>query len=172
MAPFSAGNKRARRGGRSLLVAPALATLAIRHNDRALSILLSDADNFKKTNDTYGHVAGDQVLRELAAVIKQSCRALDVAARYGGEEFIVMLPGANEQEAFKVADKIRTALSQKVFKHEKGDFQTTISMGVTQARPGETDIEALVMRADKALYEAKHTGKNKVVIYLDSMAGK
>lgn len=153
-----------------LLLKAELATLAIRNNDRAMSILMSDADNFKKTNDTYGHVAGDQVLRELAAVIKQSCRALDVAARYGGEEFIVMLPGANEQEAAKVADKIRVGLSQKVFKHEKGDFQTTISMGVTQARPGEKDIEALVMRADKALYEAKHTGKNKVVIFTDSMA--
>ncbi len=155
-----------------LLLRAELATLAIRHNDRAMSILMSDADNFKKTNDAYGHVAGDQVLRELGSIIRSSCRALDVAARYGGEEFIVMLPGANEQEASKVASKIRIALSQKIFHHEKGDFSTTISIGVTQAKAGEHDIEALVMRADKALYEAKHTGKNKVVIYENSMAGK
>ncbi len=150
-----------------LLLKAELATLALRHNDRAMSILMSDADNFKKTNDTYGHVTGDEVLRQLASVIKTTCRALDVAARYGGEEFIVMLPGANEQEAFKVAEKIRIGLSQKVFHHEKGDFSTTISMGVTAARPGEKDIEGFVARADKALYEAKHSGKNKVVIFVE-----
>lgn len=153
-----------------LLAKAELATLVLRRNDRNMSILMSDADNFKKTNDTYGHPTGDAVLRELSAIIKGTCRALDVAARYGGEEFIVMLPGASEQDAAKVADKIRLGLSQKVFKHEKGDFSTTISIGVTQARPGDIDIEVLVARADKALYEAKHTGKNKVVIYQDSFA--
>ena len=148
-----------------LLLNAELSTLAVRQNDRAMSILMSDADNFKKTNDNYGHLTGDQVLRELASVIKSTCRALDVAARYGGEEFIVMLPGANEEEAFKVAEKIRNNLSQKVFHHEKGDFSTTISLGVTQAQPGEKDMEALIGRADKALYEAKQTGKNKTVIF-------
>ncbi len=155
-----------------LLLRAELATLAIRQNDRSMSLLMSDADNFKKTNDTYGHLMGDQVLREIASVIKTTCRALDVAARYGGEEFIVMLPGATEQDALRVADKIRTALSQKVFRHEKGDFSMTISLGITQARPGENDIETLIGRADKALYEAKHTGKNKAVIYTDELAQK
>ncbi len=155
-----------------LLLKAELTTLAIRSNQRVMSILMSDADDFKRTNDTYGHQTGDQVLRELANVIKTTCRALDVAARYGGEEFIVMLPGASELDAEKIAEKIRLALSQKMFHHEKGDFSTTISIGVTQARAGEMDIQSLVERADKALYEAKHSGKNKVIVYREKILGK
>lgn len=150
-----------------LLLKAELITLALRPN-RNLSILMSDVDHFKNTNDTYGHLMGDAVLKDVAAIIKSTCRALDVAARYGGEEFIVMLPGANDQEAFKVADKIRKSISQKIFYHEKGDFSATISFGVTQVSPEEKDMDAVIARADKALYEAKHTGRNKVVIAADS----
>ena len=148
-----------------LLFNAELATMALRRNDWPLTILMGDVDNFKNTNDTYGHLAGDQVLREVANAVKSTCRALDVAARYGGEEFIVMLPGANQEEAFKVAEKIRKAVNQKVFTHEKGSFMNTISIGIAQAMPGEKAGEAIIGRADKALYEAKRTGKNKVVIF-------
>jgi len=150
-----------------LLLKAELITLAMRPN-RNLSIVMSDVDHFKNTNDTYGHQTGDTVLKEVASIIKSTCRALDVASRYGGEEFILMLPGANDQEACKVADKIRESISQKVFFHEKGDFSTTISLGVTQVSPDEKSMEAAIARADKALYEAKHTGRNKVVIATDS----
>ncbi len=150
-----------------LLLKAELTTLAMRPN-RNLSILMSDVDHFKNTNDTYGHPTGDSVLKEVASIIKTTCRALDVAARYGGEEFIVMLPGANDKEAFKVADKIRESIKQKVFFHEKGDFSKTISFGVTQVSPKEKNIEDAIDRADKALYEAKETGRNKVVIASNS----
>ena len=129
---------------------------------------MSDIDNFKTTNDTYGHVQGDAVLREVANAVKTSCRALDVAARYGGEEFILMLPGANVDEAYKVAEKIRKSVSEKVFFNEKGDFTTSISIGVTQVSPDDKEVDEIVARADRALYEAKRTGKNKVIIATDS----
>lgn len=80
----------------------------------------------------------------------------------------MMLPGANEEEAAKVANKIREAIKAKVFFHEKGDFNKTISIGVTRVSPDDNDLEALVARADRALYEAKRTGKDKVVIAKDS----
>ncbi len=150
-----------------LLLKAELTTLAMRPN-RNLSIVMSDVDHFKHTNDTYGHVMGDVVLKEIASIVKSTCRALDVAARYGGEEFILMLPGANDQEAFKVADKIRETVSQKVFYHVTGDFNKTISLGVTQVSPDEKNMDAVIARADKALYEAKQTGRNKVVIAADS----
>jgi diguanylate cyclase (GGDEF)-like protein len=150
-----------------MLMSAELETLSIRR-DRALSVVMGDVDNFKHTNDTYGHLTGDAVLREVASVVKNNCRALDVPARYGGEEFILMLPGANAGEAFRVAEKIRVLVNQKLFFNEKGDFKTSISIGVTEVNVDERDIEAIVARADRALYEAKHTGKNKVVIASDS----
>ncbi|MCG3176189.1 MAG: hypothetical protein MOGMAGMI_01135 [Candidatus Omnitrophica bacterium] len=150
-----------------LLLKAEITTISMRR-EKSLSIIMGDVDNFKKTNDTYGHLTGDQVLKEVAATVKANCRALDVAARYGGEEFIVMLPGANIDEAFKVADKIRKSINMKVYFNEKGDFQTSISIGVTQVDPDEKDIDAIIARADRALYTAKHTGKNKVVVATDS----
>lgn len=150
-----------------LLLKAEITTIAIRR-EKKLSVIMGDVDNFKKTNDTYGHLTGDLVLKEVAASVRSSCRALDVAARYGGEEFIVMLPGANGEEAFKVADKIRQSVATKVFFHEKGDFNTTISMGVTQVSPDDKDVDAVVARADRALYTAKKSGKNKVIMATDS----
>lgn len=150
-----------------LLLKAEIMTIQLRR-EKKLSIIMSDVDNFKSTNDTYGHVTGDVVLRDVAKAFQANSRALDVPARYGGEEFILMLPGANAEEAAKVANKIREAVAAKVFFHEKGDFQKTISFGVTRVSPEDSDIEVLVARADRALYEAKHTGKNKVVIAKDS----
>ncbi len=146
-----------------MLLSAEISTLAIR-TEKSVSIVMGDVDNFKKTNDTYGHVTGDLVLKEVSAVVRSTCRALDVAARYGGEEFILMLPGARVEDAFKVADKIRAAIAEKVFEHEKGNFSTSISIGVTQVMAKDTDLEKLVARVDKGLYEAKQTGKNRVVI--------
>jgi len=150
-----------------LLLKAEITTIQLRR-EKKLSIVMSDVDNFKSTNDTYGHVTGDAVLKEVAKTFQANSRALDVPARYGGEEFILMLPGANEEEAAKIANKIREAVAAKVFFHEKGDFSKTISFGVTRVSPEDNDIEALVARADRALYEAKHSGKNKVVIAKDS----
>ena len=101
-------------------------------------------------------------------MVKNNSRALDIAARYGGEEFILMLPGANSGEAFKITEKIRKALAEKVFTHEKGNFSTSISMGITEVSPGEELIDKIVQRADTALYQAKHRGKNRVVVSGDT----
>lgn len=152
-----------------LLLKAELATISLRR-EKKLSLLMADVDNFKNTNDVYGHVTGDGVLREVATAIKNNCRALDVAARYGGEEFILMLPGANADEGAKVAEKIRKSVNEKVFFHEKGDFNTGVSLGVTRVSPDDKDIEVIVARVDRALYEAKRAGKNRVVIASDSPA--
>ncbi len=147
---------------KSLLKAE-MSSLSFR-GDKNLSIIMGDVDNFKHTNDTYGHLTGDMVLKSVAESIKTNCRALDVAARYGGEEIIVMLPGAGAEDASKVAEKIRKTIHQKVFFHEKGDFSTSISLGVAQVIAEDKEVEAVIARADKALYDAKHAGKNRVVI--------
>jgi diguanylate cyclase (GGDEF)-like protein len=150
-----------------LLLQAEIATISIRR-EKSLSIIMGDVDNFKHTNDTYGHVTGDIVLKDVAQIMKNSCRALDVAARYGGEEFILMLPGANAERAIIIAETIRKVIHAKIFPAPTGSFQTSISIGVTQVSPDDTDITAVVARADRALYVAKKTGKNKVVLAEDS----
>ncbi len=152
-----------------LLMKAELQTLAMRPNKK-ISLVMGDVDHFKHTNDTYGHTVGDAVLREVAATVRTNCRALDVAARYGGEEIILLLSGADSEEAFKVADKIRIAISEKIFPSPKGEFKKTISMGVTQlsAEDSEKEIDQIVARADRALYEAKESGRNRVIIAKDS----
>lgn len=150
-----------------LLLKAEIATICMRR-EKSLSILMGDVDDFKKINDTYGHQTGDQVLREVAAAVRSGCRALDVAARYGGEEFIVMLPGANIDDALKIAEKIRKSIHLKVYATEQGDFKISISIGVTQVAPDEKNIDAILARVDRALYSAKRTGKNKVVAATDS----
>ncbi|MBI3252996.1 MAG: CHASE2 domain-containing protein [Candidatus Omnitrophica bacterium] len=146
-----------------MLLKAEMTTFAMRR-EKELSLLMGDVDDFKHTNDTYGHLAGDAVLRAVASIVKGNCRALDVAARYGGEEFILMLPGAGEEEAFKIAEKIRKSVQQKVFEHEKGNFSTSISIGVTPVGLSDREVDAVIDRADRALYEAKRLGKNRVVL--------
>jgi diguanylate cyclase (GGDEF)-like protein len=146
-----------------LMLQAELTTMSIRR-DRSLTLLMMDVDNFKKVNDTYGHVAGDAVLRELAAILKSHTRSLDIVARYGGEEFIVLLTGANINQGAAVAEKIRMGLANNFFPHEKGAFSVTVSIGITPIHPDESYPQAIIERADKALYQAKETGKNKFVI--------
>ena len=130
---------------------------------RRLAVIMGDVDNFKHINDTYGHQAGDEILREVSKAIQSRCRQTDIAARYGGEEFIVMLTGAGEKEAAEVAEKVRTAVESKKFKFKNDSFHPTISIGVVQYST-ETSKEELVERADRALYKAKHEGKNRVCL--------
>lgn len=127
---------------------------------RRLSIMMADIDNFKHINDTYGHQAGDTVLKEFAKTIQSKCRETDVVARYGGEEFIVMLTGAGEKQALDVAEKIRLAAESKRFKFKSDTYHTTISLGVAEFS-NEKDKDDLIGKADKALYKAKHEGKNR-----------
>ena len=131
---------------------------------RSLSIIMADIDNFKSANDTYGHQAGDMILKDVANIIQSKCRQLDVVGRYGGEEFIVMLSGAKASDAANLAEKIRTAVEERKFRVGNVIYSTTMSAGVAEYSNEKTKNE-LVEKADKALYYSKKNGKNKVTIY-------
>lgn len=135
---------------------------------RPLSVIMCDIDNFKHINDTYGHQSGDVILKEVALAVQSKCRQIDVVARYGGEEFIVMLSGAKGKDAADVGEKIRAAVEAKRFKFQETNVSATISIGVAEYTNEKTKDE-LVGKADKALYHAKHTGKNRVSIYSAEM---
>ncbi|CAM3989279.1 sensor domain-containing diguanylate cyclase [Roseateles saccharophilus] len=128
-----------------------------------VALALLDIDNFKKLNDSLGHHAGDIALKSLAERTQASLRPGDMVARYGGEEFVLMLPDTPLDEAQAVLVRLQRSLSAALFSHEGKDVFVTFSAGVTLYRPGET-LEAALDRADVALYEAKHTGKNRACI--------
>lgn len=133
-----------------------------RQSGRVHGLLLIDVDHFKRINDVFGHPAGDGVLRLLAQLLLGAVRASDVVARFGGEEFAVLLPElAGPLDAVRAADKIRRAVEAADFP-EAG--KVTVSIGVSLASPDDTDVRPLIDRADAALYEAKHGGRNAVVL--------
>lgn len=131
--------------------------------NRELSLLLLDVDHFKRINDTHGHDAGDQVLRLLAQTCRENLRQLDVVARYGGEEFIVLLPETAAATAREVAERLRLAIAALQPEVGGAQLQVTASIGVATAGPETECIEALINIADRALYAAKHAGRNRVV---------
>ena len=133
------------------------------YKTRRLAIIMADIDDFKHINDTYGHQAGDIILKEFARIIQSQCRQTDIVARYGGEEFVIMLSGAGAREAMDIAEKIRDAAQNKKFKFKNNIYGTTISMGVAEFS-NEREREQLIEKADKALYKAKHEGKNRVYL--------
>lgn len=128
-----------------------------------LSVIMLDIDHFKTLNDTYGHSCGDYVLIAVADIIRSSVRRVDVAARYGGEEFVILLPETEKEMAVAVAERIRSKVESRIFRYEDEEVRTSISLGVAQLS-GEKDFtsEALVKRADMALYRSKHGGRNRV----------
>ena len=129
-----------------------------------LSILMIDVDNFKNYNDTYGHLQGDIVLKSVAAILRQQLlRATDMLARWGGEELAVLLPCTDLSGACIVAEKLRTAVESHQFMHNGMPTYVTISTGVNCVAPWEhiSNAKRFVDEADKALYQAKKTGKNK-----------
>lgn len=134
-----------------------------------LSVVLFDIDNFKKINDTYGHPAGDMVLKKIAVILqtyirnRRPFREIDFAARYGGEEFIVMFRKASLKSAAQVAaERIRKKVESEKFEWEGNLIPVTISLGVASLHAGENIPDPMVHRADAALYEAKKAGKNRV----------
>jgi diguanylate cyclase (GGDEF)-like protein len=136
-------------------------------NDRTISLLLADIDYFKKFNDTYGHQTGDYILKEFSRITKEVIREYDLIARYGGEEFVFVLPETEPNEAMLVAEKIRDTIEQFNFDDGNNKYHVTISIGVASARPSECEFlkNDFIGLADEALYEAKNSGRNKVVLY-------
>ncbi len=137
------------------------AELSLRH-DTPLSVMMIDADHFKKINDVHGHIAGDYVLRELASTIKQCARQSDLCFRYGGEEFLLILDDTDNAQAFQVAERIRAAVESHVFTYNGKILPVTISVGTATFNVEET-LEQLKDRADSALYTAKQQGRNRTV---------
>jgi diguanylate cyclase (GGDEF)-like protein len=132
---------------------------------------MRDGDHFKRVNDTWGHAAGDAVLRELAQRIESQVRASDVAARYGGEEFVVLLPGTDVSSAKLLAERIRIAISKSQFELPTGESVcVSMSIGIASVRPAldsndlKTSGDSLIARADVALYAAKSAGRDRVEV--------
>ncbi len=135
---------------------------------KSFSLVFVDLDYFKKINDTYGHQMGDQVLRQVTALIQDELRGVDIVGRYGGEEIIIGLVGADEQAASQIADSIRQKISKLEFRHEDEVFQVTASFGVASLS-NDTSLKEVIARADQAVYRAKNLGRNRVVSYGDGM---
>ena len=129
---------------------------------RELSLVMFDIDHFKKVNDTFGHLAGDYVLKHLAQAVKTRIRREDCFARYGGEEFSIVLPEIDGLNSKPFAEKIRQLVEATEFKFENTSMPITISMGVATLDMDSTDPQALIKRADDRLYEAKSSGRNRV----------
>ncbi len=128
-----------------------------------LSVSMLDIDDFKKVNDTYGHVTGDKVLKEIGSIIRDSIRETDFAGRYGGEEFLVVLVGCDSEKAKEVVERLLSRVRKNNWKN-LGVGKITMSAGIAEYREGVSVIE-LVEMADKALYKAKRSGKDRVEIY-------
>lgn len=136
-----------------------------RHNrySNPASLVLFDIDHFKKLNDTYGHQAGDEVIRQVARITREMVRDTDYAGRYGGEEFVVLLADTPLQGASQFAERLRMAIEQLQISHEQLSLQCSVSVGVACIRTDMANHQALIEAADKALYQAKSAGRNQVV---------
>jgi len=140
--------------------------LLAKRNDSSLSVLMIDIDKFKHINDSYGHDIGDEVIKLLASTLTKSLRESDIVARLGGEEFIIILPETNLQDATNKAEEIRKtveSLTYSIDSAKKREF--TISIGVSRYNKTDISFESLVKNADKALYEAKEKGRNRVEVH-------
>lgn len=128
------------------------------------TLLIFDIDDFKYINDTYGHGVGDTALRSLSSCARRSLRITDILARYGGEEFIISMPDTSLDEARMVAERLRRNIEADVIHSRHAHFRLTVSIGLAQMTDHQESLDDLIDRADRALYEAKRAGKNRVVV--------
>ena len=146
-------------------------TASAKRQNQPLCCIMSDIDFFKKVNDTYGHAVGDCVLKAVAKTIKKELREEDIASRYGGEEFIFLLPHTNLDEAKIVAQRLNEAVAKKKINIEEFNIENvkeisvTISIGVSEFNKSMKEPQMLYKNADEALYQAKESGRNRVVVY-------
>jgi diguanylate cyclase (GGDEF)-like protein len=138
-----------------------------RRDNRPLSVIISDLDDFKKINDGYGHQAGDMYLKEIAELMKKSARDSDFVCRYGGEEFLLVLPGVSVNDAVSRSNELRQRVLDLVFQYKGDHLKTTLSFGVASFPEHGQDPEEIVIKADQALYYSKHAGRNRVTVWGD-----
>ena len=146
-------------------------TASAKRKKTPLCAIMIDIDYFKSVNDTYGHAAGDFILKTASKIIRSQLREYDIASRYGGEEFAIILPFTKQEEAVMVAERLRKAVESRIInienvntKNDTRTIQITISLGIYSFKENDRP-EDLLMKADKALYDAKETGINKVIVY-------
>lgn len=128
---------------------------------RALSLIMFDIDFFKKINDNFGHLAGDQILKDLGQLVKGRTRSEEIVARYGGEEFAVLVPETDNVGAVALAEQLRTLVEAKNFAFEGEAIPVTISLGVASLTTQEWNVQAFIKASDEKLYSAKRTGRNR-----------
>ena len=139
-------------------------TQRAKRNGAPLSLMILDIDHFKSVNDTYGHDIGDEVLKSFSTTFRNSLRNIDIVCRYGGEEFVAILPDTDTQIAMDVAQRLRQNIEASILPIKGAELRYTISIGLTGLRESDTLINQLINRADEALYQAKKSGRNQVVI--------
>ena len=139
---------------------------------KAGTAMMLDIDHFKTVNDTYGHQAGDKVIKMLAQLIKKCVRETDLAGRYGGEEFAIILTDSDVQNAAIVAERIRRLAERLVVEHEGESISFTVSLGLAEFGPLSTTSMMWLEQADQALYYAKENGRNQYRVYSDITSGK
>jgi two-component system cell cycle response regulator len=135
-----------------------------RRSGEPLAVAMLDLDRFKQVNDTHGHPTGDVILYETARILRETAREIDMVGRYGGEEFIAILPGTDEDAATQFAERVREAVRSHVYRDEATEVRMTLSGGVASYPGGGIEHpDVLIKRADEALYEAKESGRNRIV---------
>ncbi|HJW81604.1 MAG TPA: diguanylate cyclase [Acidiferrobacterales bacterium] len=137
----------------------------LKRTHRPGTLVMFDIDHFKKVNDTYGHPAGDEVIRQTAAMLRQTMRTTDVAGRYGGEEFVVLLVETPAEGAHTFAERLRATIAALTIRHDQHEIRYTISLGVAEVSMQLETPKQWIECADRALYEAKHGGRNCVRQY-------
>jgi diguanylate cyclase (GGDEF)-like protein len=144
---------------------------AYARNQRPFSVMMIDIDGFKQINDTFGHEAGDQVLRQVAVLLRRAARTEDVVGRLGGEEFLVICPGTNQAMGVRVAERLRQTVASHVFQVDGVAIRVTVSIGISERESGMAHVDDLMRRADTALYRAKNDGRNRVQGARDTSEG-
>jgi diguanylate cyclase (GGDEF)-like protein len=135
-------------------------------NGDPYSVIVLDIDKFKIFNDSHGHLAGDEVIIRLAAILRKTMREGDIVSRFGGEEFTVLLPAAGVSEAYMAAERIRKAVEEMEIDSKGSRLKVTVSLGVATFHPSERPVAGNILkRADKALYRSKKNGRNRTTLF-------